>query len=122
MAAARRELGLLLRAGHGSLFVGDRRGRFKGDTKINFLAIADPALHAPGIICGRPDFTAAHFKWVVMLRAAHARGRKPGTNLKSFGRGYAHHRFCQVCFKLVKNRFTESGRDAANNAFNHATN
>src|SRR6266487_3197666 len=84
MAPARGEFGLLARGGYGFLFVRDRCGRLKRNPKINLFAVADSALDAPCVVCRCTDFPTAHFKWVVMLRAAHPRRHKPGTNLKSF--------------------------------------
>src|SRR5438132_4043347 len=122
MASTRNELSLLARTGHGLLFVGDRSCRLKRDTKINLLSITDAALRAAGIVCCRANSPAAHFKWIVMLRAPHPRRGKTGTNLESLRRRYAQHRFRQIRIALVKNRFTKSRRNAAHHAFNNATN
>src|SRR5437870_4216999 len=122
MASARSELSLLARTGHRLLFMGDRGCRLKRDTKINLLSITDAALRAAGIVCCRANSPAAHFKWIVMLRAPHPRRGKTGTNLESLRRRYAQHRFRQIRIELVKNRFTKSGRNAAHHAFNNATN
>src|SRR5205814_5057563 len=122
MASSRSELSLLARTGHGLLFVGDRSCGLKCDTKINLLSITDAALRAAGIVSCRANSPATHFKWIVMLRAAHPRRGKTGTNLESLRRRYAQHRFSQIRIELVENRFTESGRNAADNTFNHAAN
>src|SRR5206468_7735504 len=121
MTPACREFGLLARGGYSSLLVGDRGRRLKANPKINLLAVADSALHTPGVVCRCPDFPSAHFEWIVMLRAAHARVSKPGANIQSLGRWHAQHRFREVSFKLVKNGLTQSRRDAMSNAFNHTT-
>src|SRR5437762_14391356 len=85
VASASRELRLFTRYVYGFLFVRDRRCRLKSDAKVNVFAVADPALYAAGIICLRPDFTSAHFKWVVVLGATQVLRHKFGTDLKSFG-------------------------------------
>src|SRR5437667_2504375 len=121
VASASRELRLFTRYVYGFLFVRDRRCRLKSDAKVNLFAVADPALYAAGIICRRPDFTSAHFKWVVVLGATHVRRRKSGTDLKSFGCRKTQHRFRQISLELIKHRLAESGRNAPDDAFNHAT-
>ena len=99
----------------------DRRGRLKGDPKVNLFAIADPTLHTARIVGCCANFPAAHFKWIIVLGTAHARGPKPGTDLESFGCRQTHHRLRQVRLELIKNRFAEPGWNPANNTFNHAT-
>src|SRR4029077_11234544 len=64
MASTRSELGLLARACHRLLFVGDRSCRLKRDAKITPLAITDAPLHAAGIVGGPANLAAAHFKWI----------------------------------------------------------
>src|SRR6266487_1075251 len=122
MASARSELSLLARTGHRLLFVGDRSGRLKRDAKINLLPITDATLHAAGIVSCGANSSAAHLKWIVMLRAPHSRCRETGTNLESLRCRYTKHRFSQIRIELVENRFTESGWNAAYYAFNHAAN
>src|SRR5438046_2829041 len=121
VASASRELRLFTRYVYGFLFVRDRRCRLKSDAKVNLFAVADPALYAAGIICRRPEFTSAHFKWVVVLGATHVRRRKSGTDLKSFGCRKTQHRFRQISLELIKHRLAKSGRNAPDDAFNHAT-
>src|SRR6266508_5967521 len=121
MASARSELGLLTRTGHRFLFVTDCSSWLKRDAKINLLPITDAALHASGIVGCRANSPATHLKWIVMLRAPHPRRRKTGTDLESFCCRYAQHRFSKICIELIENRFTESGRNAANDAFNNAS-
>src|SRR5207248_3825837 len=55
VASASGELRLFTRYVNGFLFVRDRRCRLKSDAKVNFLAIADPALHTARNICRCPD-------------------------------------------------------------------
>ena len=57
-----------------------------------------------------------------MLRAPHPGRRKTRTDFESFCRRYAQHRFSQICLELVENRFTNSRRNATNDAFNDAAN
>src|SRR5438552_4685440 len=122
MAAASRKLRLLLRASHRPLFPRDRRWRFKCHSKVNFFTVTDPALHAAGIIRRRTDSTAADFKRIVMLRAAHSRRCKAGTDFKSFCCGQAHHSLGQIGLQLVKDWLAQSGRNPATDTFRHAPN
>ena len=102
------------------LFAHDGRRRLKRDPKINILAIADPALHASGVVCDRTNLFASHFKGVIVLRAAHPCRRKTRANLKTFRRRYAEHRFRQVRFELIENWFANSWRDTARDTFDYA--
>src|SRR4030095_2679510 len=121
MSSARRQLSLLARTGHRFLFVADCSSWLKRDAKVNLLAITDAALHAPRIVSCRANSPTPHLKWIVVLRAPHSRRRKTGTDLESFCCRYAQHRFSKICIELVENRFTESGRNAANDAFNNTS-
>ena len=120
MTPARRKLALLLGLRDGFLLKRDSSGRLECHAKINVFAIADSALHATGIVCFSPYFSVAHLKWIIMLRAPHPRRGETGTDLKTFGGWYAQHRFCQVCFQLVENRFAEARGNAARDALDHA--
>src|SRR6267143_2710237 len=73
MAAARGEHRLLMRRSNGLLLVRNRCSWLKRDPEINVFAIADAALDTARIICRCPHFAAAHFKWIVVFRAAHSR-------------------------------------------------
>ena len=114
------KLRFLLGTGNGFLLERDGGGRLKRHAKVNIFPIADPALHASGVIRRCPNFSAAHFERIIVLRATHPRRCEPGANLESFGGGYAQHRFRQVCFEFVENRLAQSRGDAARNALNHA--
>jgi hypothetical protein len=120
MASPRRELTLLLGSGDGFLLKRDCSGWLECHPKINVFAIADPALYASGVVCSCPYFASPHFKWVIVLRAPHPRRCKPAADLKALCSWYAQHRFCQICFELVKNRLAEAGCNATRYAFNHA--
>src|ERR1051326_5748127 len=122
MAFPRREAALPPFSGDGFLRKRDCSGRLECNAKINVLAVADPALHAAGVVGRGSNFTAAHFERVIMLRAAHPCRRKPGADLESLTSRYAQHRFRQVCFKLVENRLAESRRNTTCHALDNASN
>lgn len=122
MPPARSESGLLARTSHRFLFVADCSCRLKRDAKINFLSITDAALHSAGVVRRRANFSAAHLKWIVMLRAPHPGGRKTRTDFETFCCRYAQHRFSQICLELIENRLANSRRNAASDAFNDAAN
>src|SRR5207302_36592 len=84
VAAAGGELTFLFGTGDGLLLKGHCGGRLKRNAKINVFAVADSTLHAAGVVCCRPYFSTAHFKWIVVLRTAHSRRRKSGANLECF--------------------------------------
>ena len=119
MASAGGKLAVLFGTGDGFLLQRDCRRRLECHAKINVFAIANPALHASGVVCLCPYCSTPHFKWIIVLRTAHSRRRKPGTDLKTFGGRYAKHGFGEVGFELIKNRFTNPGRETARNALNH---
>ena len=101
---------------HRLLLASDRRGRLEGDAKENVFAVTDAALDAAGIIRLSPDFSLANFECVVVLRSAHPRRRKTGADLETLRRRQAQHRFRQIGFQFVEDRFAEAGRDAARDA------
>src|SRR5215813_11992673 len=122
MASARSEPGLLARPGHRFLLVTDCSCWLKRDTKINLLAITDAALDAAGMIACRANSPTTHLKWIVMLRASHLSRGKARADLESFCCRYAEHRFSEIRFELVENRFTKSGRNTAHHAFDDTAN
>src|ERR1041385_2268205 len=82
--SARSEPGLLARPSNCLLFVGDCSRRLKRDAKINFLSITDASLHSAGVVRRHANFSAAHLKWIVMLRTLHSGGRKTRTDFETF--------------------------------------
>src|SRR4029077_1351641 len=80
------KFGLFARRTDSFLFASDRRRRFERHAKINLFAVRDSALDATGVICRCSNLAGAHFKRIVMLRAAHAGGRKTRPDLETFGR------------------------------------
>ena len=122
MAAARSKLRLLARTGDCFLLVADRRCWLKRDTKVNFLPIADSALHTAGIVGCRAYFPTTHLEWIVVLGASHPRRRETGPDLESFRCRYAQHRFGKICFEFIEDRFTKTRRNAAYHAFNDTAN
>src|SRR2546430_15917742 len=119
MTTAGCEFCLFARRAHRFLFARDCRRRFECHSKVNLSTVRDPALDAAGIICRCPNLAAAHFKWIVVLRAAHARGGKTRPDLETFRRRQTEHRLRQIGFELVENRLAESDRRVADYAFDY---
>ncbi len=113
MTTARGERSFFARSRDSFLLARDRRSRLERDAKDDVFAIADAALHATGVICRRPNFSFAHFEWIVVFRSFHSRCSKSRTDLETFCRRQAQHRFSQVRFEFVENRLAQTRRNSA---------
>ncbi len=111
-------------AGRCHCFLVARNGRsgLERDAEKDVLAVGDPALHAAGIVCGGPDPVIPNLERIVMLRAFHPRRAKAGPDLKTFRGRQTEHRLGEIGFQFVEDRLPETGRDAANDALDHAAN
>ena len=105
MSAACGKFGLFAGGSNTVLLSRNCRGRLKGDTEINFLAVGNSPLDSAGKIRACADAAAALLEGVIVFRAAHARREKPGTNFESFGGGQTQHRFGKISFEFVENGF-----------------
>ena len=100
------------------LFFCDGRRRLERDAEVDFLAVGNAALDSAGSVGRGADFPVAHFKCVVVLGAAEARSRETASDFKALGGGNAKHGFGEIGFEAVKNRFAQTGGNAADFAAN----
>src|SRR5437016_14335861 len=102
MSAAGGKFGLFAEGSHTLLLSRNCRGRLKGDTEINFLAVGNSPLDSAGKIRACADTAAALLEGVIMFRTAHARRGKSGTDFEAFGGGQTQHRFSEISFEFVE--------------------
>src|SRR5262249_17261785 len=119
MASPGGEFAVLFGTSDGFLPTRDRRRWLECHAKINVFTIADPALHASGVVRRCAYFSTPHFDGFIVLRSAHPCRCKTGADLKAFRCRYAEHRFGEVGFELIKNSFADSCCETARNALNH---
>ena len=120
MAALAGEFGVLAAGGDGLLGGHDGGGGFERDAENDRLAIGNAALNAAGAVAGGADLAVDHAERVVVFAAGEKGPGKPRADLKALGGGNRQHRFGEIGFEFVENRFAEAGRAVADHALDHA--
>src|SRR5438874_10942767 len=101
MSAAGGKFGLFAGGSHTLLLSRNCRGRLKGDTEINFLAVGNSPLDSARKIRACADAAAALLEGVIVFRAAHARIGKSGTDFVAFCGVQTKHRIGENSFALT---------------------
>ncbi len=93
----------------------------EGNAKINRLAVGNTTLNTTAVVGRCPQAIAFPDEGIVVDGPFHLRSLKAGTDLKAFGGGQGQHGVGQLGFQAIEDRFTQSGRDIAADAGDHAT-
>src|SRR5262249_47548527 len=93
----------------------------EGDPEVDRLAVRDAALDAARSVRARPDATAFHVEFVVVLRATEIGPREARADLETLARRQAHHGLRKIGFEAIEDRLAPPRRTSAHGAHADAT-